>query len=243
MSPSNSSTSYSTNKWVVTIAADGKLTWEGDNGTATAYLSDGNNTWHLYSAYHSSMIYQYWKQTYTAPPTVDPTVTAPTPATNSTYDGNAKQLITTAKKAKLQKEIVAARRAAAASDELEPPRAALAEAKLGGDATNVAAKASALSDATEAVLYRDNPGIPEKLKRLQEVGRLLEYDSRREKQFRATHPDRTRAVAPPEPPAAPAQPAGAPAEPAAERPAAPDAPAPAEDAEAADGAAPADAEP
>ena len=48
---------------------------------------------------------------------------------------------------------------------------------------------------TEAILYRDE-AIPGKIKRLQEVGRLLEYDSRREKQFRATHPDRTRAVAP-----------------------------------------------
>lgn len=91
--------------------------------------------------------------------------------------------------AKLQKEIVAARRAAADSDELEPLRAALAEAKLGGDATNVAAKAKALSDATETVLYRDET-IPPKIKRLQEVGRLLEYDSRREKQNRASHPQR-----------------------------------------------------
>ena len=119
--------------------------------------------------------------------------------------------------AKLQKEIVAARREAAAADELEPLRAALAEAKLGGDATNVAAKATALSDATETVLYRDNPGIPDKIKRLQEVGRLLEYDSRREKQFRATHPVRTppAAVPPgsgsgaaPEAAAAPETPAG-----------------------------------
>lgn len=92
--------------------------------------------------------------------------------------------------AKLQKEIVAARRKAGEAEELAPLKAALAEAKLGGDATNVAAKASALSDATETVLYRDNPDIPDKLKRLQEVGRLLEYDTRREKQNRATHPPR-----------------------------------------------------
>lgn len=90
---------------------------------------------------------------------------------------------------KLQREIVAARREAAASEELEPLRAALAEAKLGGDATNVLAKQAALSDATETILYRDET-IPPKIKRLQEVGRLLEYDNRREKQDRAKHPPR-----------------------------------------------------
>ncbi len=133
--------------------------------------------------------------------------------------------------AKLQKEIVAARREAAASDELEPLRAALAEAKLGGDGTNVTAKASALSDATETVLYRDHPEIPAKLKRLQEVGRLLEYDSRREKQFRATHPVRTAPAAPAEPPEPPAEGSAAAAEPAAADPAPEgDAPAPAGDA-------------
>ena len=103
--------------------------------------------------------------------------------------------------ATLQKEIVAARREAAAAEELAPLRAALDEAKLGGNATNIAAKASALSDATEAVLYRDE-AIPGKIKRLQEVGRLLEYDSRREKQKRAMHPPRPMPVAAPAPPAA-----------------------------------------
>ena len=97
---------------------------------------------------------------------------------------------------KLQKEIVAARREAAASEELAPLRAALDEAKLGGNATNIAAKASSLSDATEAILYRDE-AIPGKIKRLQEVGRLLEYDSRREKQNRATHPPRPSPLAAP----------------------------------------------
>ena len=91
--------------------------------------------------------------------------------------------------ARLRKEIVAARREAARSAELEPYRAALAQAREGGDATNVAAKAQALSDATEAILFRDEE-IPGKLKRLQEVGLLLEYDSRREKQKRASHPPR-----------------------------------------------------
>ena len=39
--------------------------------------------------------------------------------------------------AKLQKEIVAARRKAGEAEELAPLKAALEEAKLGGDATNV----------------------------------------------------------------------------------------------------------
>ena len=116
--------------------------------------------------------------------------------------------------AKLQKEIVAARRAAGEAEELAPFKAALDEAKLAGDETNVAAKAKAFSDARETVLYRDNPGMPEKIKRLVEVGRLLEYDSRREKQNRASHPPRPSAV-----PAAPAP--GPDPEPAAD--AAPDA--------------------
>lgn len=115
---------------------------------------------------------------------------------------------------RLQREIVAARRAAAASEELEPFRAALEEARLGGDATNVAAKAQALSDATEAVLYRDE-SIPGKIQRLQEVGRLLEYDTPREKIRRSRNPPR-RTVPPAKPVAEPA-----PAE-------APDATAPAE---------------
>lgn len=102
--------------------------------------------------------------------------------------------------AKLQREISTARREAAASEELEPLRAALAEAKLGGDPTNVAAKAIALSDATETILYRDET-IPPKIKRLQEVGRLLEYDSRREKQARAKRPPRA-AIPPAAPPPA-----------------------------------------
>ena len=106
---------------------------------------------------------------------------------------------------KLQREIVAARREAAASEELAPLRAALDEAKRGGDATNVAAKASALADATERILYRDGT-IPPKIKRLQEVGLLLEYDTRREKQARAKRPPRLPPAPPPAVTNAPVQP-------------------------------------
>lgn len=104
---------------------------------------------------------------------------------------------------KLEGEISGARRRIAASDEFEPLRAALEEAKLGGDATNVAAKRSALADAVETALYAE-PDMPGKIKRLQEVGLLLEYDHRREKQDRAKRPPR-----PPVPVAPPAaEPAG-----------------------------------
>ena len=43
------------------------------------------------------------------------------------------------------------------------------------------------SDAREALLYK-REGIPEKIKRLQEVGAYLEYDLRRRKEERAKSP-------------------------------------------------------
>ena len=91
------------------------------------------------------------------------------------------------------------RRAKAAEDEsLAPLRDALAAAKAEGVASNVQAAAKALSDAVETKLYED-PEVPPKIKRLQEVGNLLEYDSRIRREQRASRPEVRRR--PPEPPA------------------------------------------
>ena len=85
-------------------------------------------------------------------------------------------------------EDVRSRRAKAAEDEaLAPLREALAAAKAEGTASNVQAAAKALSDAVETKLYED-PAIPAKIKRLQEVGNLLEYDSRLRREQRVSHP-------------------------------------------------------
>ena len=96
-------------------------------------------------------------------------------------------------------EDVRSRRAKAEADEsLAPLRDALAAAKAEGVASNVQAAAKALSDAVETKLYED-PEIPPKIKRLQEVGNLLEFDSRIRREQRASHPEVRRR--PPEPPA------------------------------------------
>lgn len=85
-------------------------------------------------------------------------------------------------------EDVRLRRAKAAEDEsLAPLRDALAAAQAEGASSNVQAAAKALSDAVETKLYED-PEIPGKIKRLQEVGNYLEYDSRIRREQRASHP-------------------------------------------------------
>lgn len=115
-------------------------------------------------------------------------------------------------------EDVRSRRAKAAEDEsLAPLREALAAAKATGVSSNVQAAAAALSDAVEAKLYED-PEIPGKIKRLQEVGNFLEYDSRLRREQRASHPVVQRK--PPAPPPSAAEPAPGPA-PASEPEAAP----------------------
>jgi len=93
------------------------------------------------------------------------------------------------------------RRAKAAEDEsLAPLRDALAAAKAEGVASNVQAAAKALSDAVETKLYED-PEVPPKIKRLQEVGNLLEYDSRIRREQRASRPEVRRRPPEPAPPA------------------------------------------
>ena len=96
-------------------------------------------------------------------------------------------------------EDVRARRAKAAEDEsLAPLREALAAARAEGVASNVQAAAKALADAVETKLYED-PEIPAKIKRLQEVGNFLEYDSRIRREQRASHPVVNRASDAPAP--------------------------------------------
>ena len=88
---------------------------------------------------------------------------------------------------KLMKDIRERRAKAAEDESLAPLREALAAAKATGVESNVQAAAKALSDAVETKLYED-PEIPAKIKRLQEVGNFLEYDSRLRREQRASSP-------------------------------------------------------
>ena len=88
--------------------------------------------------------------------------------------------------AKLLSAVRAARAEAAADPSLQPLKDALAAARAaeGPGGSNSLAAARALSDATETVLYAAE-GVPAKIKRLQEVGNLLEYDHRLRREQRA----------------------------------------------------------
>lgn len=88
--------------------------------------------------------------------------------------------------AKLVKTVRAERARAAEDPSLQPLKDALAAARAseGPDGTNAVAAARALSDAVETVLYSFD-GVPEKIKRLQEVGNFLEYDHTLRREQRA----------------------------------------------------------
>ncbi len=107
--------------------------------------------------------------------------------------------------AKLTKDIRERRAKAAEDESLAPLRDALAAAKAEGVESNVQAAAKALSDAVETKLYED-PEVPAKIKRLQEVGSFLEYDSRLRREQRASSPVVRRAPPVAEPPAVPPDP-------------------------------------
>ena len=99
LAPSDGSgTDHGSNNWTATIDASGKLTHKIGGAQYTATLSGNNNTWHLYWNEYAPGYYgsgaAMWEQTYTAPPTVDPTVTAPTLAESRDYNGSPLQLIT-----------------------------------------------------------------------------------------------------------------------------------------------------
>lgn len=85
---------------------------------------------------------------------------------------------------RLQREVATARRETAALAEFDELRAALAAAKAEGDKNKIFSATKALADAVETRLY-EKPGMPEKIKRLKEVGALLEYDTNRRKEQRA----------------------------------------------------------
>lgn len=101
---------------------------------------------------------------------------------------------------KLMRAIREARAEAAADESLAPLKDALAAARAenpGG--TNAVAAARALADATETVLYAMD-GMSDKIKRLHEVGNLLEYDHRLRREQRAAA-SVGRPLPPPPPPA------------------------------------------
>lgn len=85
---------------------------------------------------------------------------------------------------RLQREVAAARRETAASGEFAELRAAVAAAKAEGDAGKAAAASAALAGAVEAKLA-ETAGMREKIRRLKEVGALLEADTTRRKEQRA----------------------------------------------------------
>ena len=102
--------------------------------------------------------------------------------------------------AKLVRAVREARAEAAADESLAPLKDALAAARAenpGG--TNAVAAARALADATETVLYAMD-GMSDKIKRLHEVGNLLEYDHRLRREQRAAA-SVGRPLPPPPPPA------------------------------------------
>lgn len=76
----------------------------------------------------------------------------------------------------LSEEIHAARKAASGDPSLAPLKEALDAAKQTKDADKVNAARRALSDAVETLLYKQD-GMPEKIKRLLDVGNLLRYDT------------------------------------------------------------------
>ena len=108
----------------------------------------------------------------------------------------------------LSEEIRAARKAASEDPALAPLKEALDAARQTKDADKVKAARRALSDAVETLLYKQD-GMPEKIKRLLDVGNLLRYDTPNQREKRRQN--RTVVHANPFPAAS----TNAPAEPAA----------------------------
>lgn len=123
-----------------------------------------------------------------------PAVAAVRPVANPTVRGlNEPKLLSAYERkilqleyAKLVKTVRTERARAAEDPSLQPLKDALAAARAseGPDGTNAVAAARALSDAVETVLYSFD-GVPEKIKRLQEVGNFLEYDHTLRREQRA----------------------------------------------------------
>ncbi len=83
----------------------------------------------------------------------------------------------------LTREISLARKEAAGDPTLDDAKRALDEALASKDANSIREAKRKLSDMTETILYRQE-GMPEKIRRLLDVGKLLEYDTRRQKEIR-----------------------------------------------------------
>ena len=94
----------------------------------------------------------------------------------------------------LSDEIRSARKSASEDPSLAPLKEALDAAKQTKDAEKVKAARRALSDAAETLLYKQD-GMPEKIKRLLDVGNLLRYDTPNQREKRRQN--RTVAYAPP----------------------------------------------
>ena len=107
--------------------------------------------------------------------------------------------------ARLMGEVRAARRLASEDESLAPLREAVEEARRADDAEALQSARRKLDDAIETILYQDAT-IPPKIKRLQEVGIMLEYDNRVRREQRARLPR----VVDPAPSPRPAAPAAAP---------------------------------
>lgn len=89
----------------------------------------------------------------------------------------------------LMNEISAARAACGDDPSLAELKAAPRQLELSGASpAEVNAAKQKFSDARETLLYK-REGIPEKIKRLQEVGAYLEYDTRQRKEERAKTPE------------------------------------------------------
>jgi len=83
----------------------------------------------------------------------------------------------------LTREISKARQEAAKDPSLEASRQSLRDAIERKDTERIASTRRALADEVETLLLAQE-GMPKKIKRLLEVGRLLEYDTQREKDDR-----------------------------------------------------------
>lgn len=84
---------------------------------------------------------------------------------------------------KLTKEIGLARKEAAKDPSLDDAKKELEEARESKDVKQLRDAKRKLSDMIETILYTQE-GMPAKIKRLLEVGKLLEFDTQKQKEIR-----------------------------------------------------------
>ncbi len=83
----------------------------------------------------------------------------------------------------LTKEIGLARKEAAKDPSLDDTKKEVEEARKSKDLKQLRDAKRKLSDMTETILYQQE-GMPAKIKRLLEVGKLLEFDTQKQKEIR-----------------------------------------------------------